>query len=690
MAAHGCGVIFTGWCRREPGPKTKQGRDMFNHWLSRYGWIATGLLLPAVGAALQSLYWSHYPVAPFLFFIPAVFFSAQLGGRRGGMLAVLLSIFLAKYLFFEPVHTLSFASPAQAGLLLFGVAISLIIVQFHHNLQSRTLQLKVEQERTREALRRVEQREEELGELNADLERKVAERTSELLANQADLERIRANLEASEVKFRAVFEQSPLGLALGDAATSSLIVVNNRFLEITGLSHEEYVQQHWAEYTHPDDLPAELDLLERLQKGEISGYEIDKRFLRPDGSSVWIHLSISPVLIDAVRGRWDLAIVEDITSRKQLQERLEISETRHRLLAEYAADTVWTMNLDGKITYISPAVEKARGFTVEEAMRQSLDEILTPASQTEVVEYFQRLHAAVQANQPAEGYRGEQEYLCKDGSTFWGDVIVRPHYAPDGRFIELVGVTRNISERKRAELEMIKLTAELRQTNATRDKLFSIIAHDLRGSIGGLQQGLELVTERAMLDEARKAMLLEELKKSSRLTFSLVENLLNWARSQTNSISIEPKVFNLAEPVREVIETLRPMANQKRITLEWEGEAAVPVLADKSSIEVVLRNLLSNAIKFTPEHGRVSLSAVESDGRVEVTVADSGVGMSREVLARLFQPDSYFSTYGTAREKGSGIGLMLCKDFIERNGGLLQAESEEGRGSRFIFTLPRG
>ena len=165
-----------------------------------------------------------------------------------------------------------------------------------------------------------------------------------------------------------------------------------------------------------------------------------------------------------------LVALVDVSESKRLDERLRLSEERHRLLAENAKDVVWTMALDGSITYVSPSVETVRGFTPEEAMRQTLDQILTPASQAVCLAYFAKLYADVQAGRTPETFRGEYEYLCKDGSTFWTDVMALPVMAADGTFAELLGVTRDLRERKAAELglkaalaENQALVAELRQ-----------------------------------------------------------------------------------------------------------------------------------------------------------------------------------------------------------------------------------
>lgn len=231
---------------------------------------------------------------------------------------------------------------------------------------------------------------------------------------------------------------------------------------------------------------------------------------------------------------------------------------------------------------------------------------------------------------------------------------------------------------------------ELVQLNATKDRLFSIISHDLRGLVGVLNQGLEMLADDAELDTTLKNMLLDELKRSSKSTYLMLENLLTWFSCQTQKVKLEAQNFPLIESVEEAIELLQPIAKQKAIDLHLEICEPLVVFADRDSVTITIRNLLSNSIKFTPKYGRVSISAAVAGNSVEVHVDDNGVGMSHAVLANLFKPQSYFSTPGTRHEKGFGIGLMVCKELIERWGGTIHVQSREGQGSQFIFTMPKG
>lgn len=247
-----------------------------------------------------------------------------------------------------------------------------------------------------------------------------------------------------------------------------------------------------------------------------------------------------------------------------------------------------------------------------------------------------------------------------------------------------------VKVRVSTHLKIRKQSKELQQLNATKDKLFSIISHDLRGPCGNFGQVLDLLAEDLVFDDPVKMRLVEELRNTSKSVMNLLDNLLNWSRSQSQRIVIDPQdvIINLA--VMESIRLLKPIANSKQISLEFNASKIHTVLVDTNSLSLIFRNLLSNAIKFTGIGGRivVTVDDMEDEGMVKISVSDNGIGMSQEALSRLFKPGQHFTTYGTSNEKGSGLGLLLVKDFVEYNQGTLSVSSEEGKGTTFSFTLP--
>jgi signal transduction histidine kinase len=230
---------------------------------------------------------------------------------------------------------------------------------------------------------------------------------------------------------------------------------------------------------------------------------------------------------------------------------------------------------------------------------------------------------------------------------------------------------------------------QLKEMNESKDKLFSIIGHDLRSPLVTLTGFLKLLSEQSdRLSKEDLKKFLHELDRSLKNLFNLLENLLEWSLSQTGTIDFKPEPFNIALSLKESGELLQDQATNKNISIVIESPPSLMVMAHSTSIHTVIRNLISNAIKFTPEGGKITLSAEPVGRYVRVSVKDTGWGIRKEVIQILFKIGIKHSTPGTAKEKGSGLGLMLCKDFVEKNGGTIGVESIDGNGSTFHFTVP--
>lgn len=240
-----------------------------------------------------------------------------------------------------------------------------------------------------------------------------------------------------------------------------------------------------------------------------------------------------------------------------------------------------------------------------------------------------------------------------------------------------------------AKNEVQQQNIRLQELNHTKDKFFSIISHDLRGPLNSLTSFSHLLIEHTdSMSKEEIQLLAKDLNKSVKNLFSLLENLLEWSRSQTGNIDFSAGVFDLSQLVESTKDLLNAQAKSKNIAIKLQVPADCPVRLHKQSVNTVLRNLVSNAIKFTPEGGQIDVTLEKSDHAVSISVIDNGVGMSPEVLDRLFRIDAKHSTKGTANEKGTGLGLILCREFIEKNGGKISVASQPGKGSVFTFSFP--
>jgi PAS domain S-box-containing protein len=247
----------------------------------------------------------------------------------------------------------------------------------------------------------------------------------------------------------------------------------------------------------------------------------------------------------------------------------------------------------------------------------------------------------------------------------------------------------DITERRQAEEELKESEARLRELNATKDKFFSIIAHDLKSPFNSIIGFSNLLTRQIQEKDykgiGRYAVIIQN---SSQNAMSLLLNLLEWSRAQVGKMEFNLQHLDVVSLINEAIRLLEDAAVQKSITIYTELPSALFVYADKAMIATILRNLISNAIKFTDVGGEVVISAKQKPDELLITVSDNGVGISLDTIEKLFRIDQNHTTLGTSKEKGTGLGLILCKEFIEKHGGKIWVDSEVGKGSRFCFTIP--
>ena len=297
------------------------------------------------------------------------------------------------------------------------------------------------------------------------------------------------------------------------------------------------------------------------------------------------------------------------------------------------------------------------------------------------------LDAVTDAVNHAELYR----YIAKPWETT--DLILTVKEAirrfdQDKRLAEQNEVLRNMNAV--LEQQVKERTAALEAANASKDTFFSIIAHDLRSPFHGLIGLTQLFSEswqEYSVEEIREALGI--LEKTTKSVYELLENLLTWSRLQRGLIAYAPQRFPLNSLTSLMMTVFSANASQKRITLDFDFGSDIFVYADQEMVNTILRNCISNALKFTPVGGAIRLAAIEHADDVEITIADNGVGMSEGDLEKLFRIDVKFSRAGTSGEKGSGLGLILCKELAEQNGGNIWVESKAGIGTMFHLTLPK-
>ncbi len=379
--------------------------------------------------------------------------------------------------------------------------------------------------------------------------------------------------------------------------------------------------------------------------------------------------------------------LKEIAKQKDTEETL--LETNRKLEAIISAtpDGIGMISLDGRIQLImSDKLPEMYGYSIEEKdefVGRSAFDFIDPSSHNVLKENIRKLLSGQEDDKLTE-------YIAikKDNSRFFIDVNSTVLHDSNGRPSGILFVERDITARKENEALIRRQYAQLNELNATKDKLFSIIAHDLRSPFHTLLSSSEILASQIdNLSHKEIVSFSSSLNNSLKSLYALLENLLNWSMMQRDLLDFNPENIKLFEVVENLINVSRQSAEKKNISIFNKVEKESSVLADSEMLRSVIQNLLINAIKFTKAGGIITISSNEKGLFTEVIVRDSGIGIGKEELNKLFTFETFNSTVGTAGEKGTGLGLSLCREFVEKNGGKIRVESAVGKGSKFLFTL---
>lgn len=493
-----------------------------------------------------------------------------------------------------------------------------------------------------------------------------------------DRRKVEAELQAKEAHLSTLVRTIPDLIWLKDI-NGVYLTCNKMFEKFFGAPASEIIGKTDYDFVEPE-------LADFFRKNDMNAVAAGK----PTSNEEWITFAsdgkralletIKMPMYD-VKGKTIgiLGVGRDITARKQAEEQLRQSEIKYRTLIETMPDGVYRSTPEGKFIEVNDAMVNILGYDNKEdlmAIDIKTDLYFDPSDREGLVLKFKPEELDV------------YPLKKKDGSAVW----VEDHgwYVKDENenVIFHEGISRNVTDRKMAELQLQKYSEELQELNATKDKFFSIIAHDLKtpfNSILGLSEILK--DEAKNLDIETIIQYSGIIHSTSGNTYQLLENLLDWARVQQSRIIFNQVPILLKKLVLEVIDLNSEAANQKKILIINNIPDKMIISADQEMLKTILRNLISNALKFTSANGKIEITAKSVSEIIEISVKDTGTGISKEDIDKLFKVDSNFTKRGTENEKGTGLGLILCKEFIEKHGGTIWVESEEGKGSTFMFTL---
>ena len=491
---------------------------------------------------------------------------------------------------------------------------------------------------------------------------------------------LKEELHKSEAQFKLAFEHSLVGMALINP-DGTLKRVNNSLCLMLGYAEHEMKELSIHELTHPEDRTRSLKMLNELNVGSIERVKFEKRYIHREGHTVWVIIAATMLYDQQGKSLYYVSQIEDITSRKEIENDLILSEKKYRTIFENVQDVFYQTDHKGNILEISPSIEKYSGYEREKIIGKSVtDFYFYPQDRDRIMESLLKNGFVIDFEVRLKTIDHELRYASVNAR-----LIVE-----NGLIIATEGSMRDVTSRKFQENTLKALNSELTDSNQQKNKLLSIIGHDLRNPIAGTLQLLNFTIEDFnTIDPNELKSYLFAMKQELTNANHLLEDLLDWAKLQFNAVSFNPiHIENLAELIDKSIKTILPMAAKKDIKVKIELLEPASLVADSAMLETVIRNLVSNAVKFTEISGEVSLKVISSEKEIKFAIKDNGVGISKDKMPLLFGVNSVTS-FGTEGEKGTGLGLGLCYDFVVRHKGQIWVESEIGNGSTFYFTIPK-
>jgi len=432
-----------------------------------------------------------------------------------------------------------------------------------------------------------------------------------------------------------------------------------------------------------------IDDLEIIKTARPIIGQIESRCLK-DGRVNWTMTNKVPIRDESGQIMGLVGITRDINELIKTQKELEHERILLRTLIDNIPDYIYLKNIEGQFLIANNATLHQFGIKSESELIGKSDYDLFP---TELAKkYFSEEQLILTSEKGIYNFEGPTVDKSKVKKNRWVSTTKVPFYDSQDKIMGSLGIGRDITERKEMEEKLHKLNEELKELNNTKDKLFSIIAHDLRSPFIGFIGLTEMMAEGVVnFSQEELSNLSKEMQKSAEDLLKLLTNLLDWARMQQDNIILSPIKIELSEIISQNINLMTVRSEQKKVEIICDIVNNQTVYADEAMLNSILCNLLSNALKFTSKGGKVIVKSKETNNdMMEISVIDTGIGMPTELCSKLFKIDEKVGRKGTEGETSTGLGLMLCKEFVEKHGGKIWVESQINMGSTFNFTLPRG
>ncbi|MCW8849849.1 MAG: PAS domain-containing sensor histidine kinase [Melioribacteraceae bacterium] len=508
-----------------------------------------------------------------------------------------------------------------------------------------------------------------------------------------DIESLSRKIRAQEEQIRTLTESAGKYKYLFDISSNAIFILDmkGRITEVNDVAIQKFKYN-----TYDYSLMPFVDTISKEAKSKFTvtfekvlseGYSvIETEQITKNGRKNPVELKCK---VFNYQGSNSIQIISrDISDRKAYQETLENQRDLFQTLMDNIPDRIYFKDTNSKFTFVNEA--QISNFH----LKYSSDAIGKCDH-----DFFDKKHADQALNDERKIIKTKKAIISKierekiqspNREYEWVNTTKVPIINKNGDVTGIVGISRDVTDLKNAETKILKFAKELQYLNASKDKFFSILAHDLKNpffSLLGFAEMLENNYEELSDDE--KKDYINNIIKISKNSYQLLENLLQWARAQTGRIEYRPKEINLKTLLDDSTEFFYPIAQKKNIQIKNNVKNSTYVYADPDMMKTIIRNFITNAIKFTKNGGFVRIDSSDEKSFYKITITDFGIGMDEETIKNLFRIDVQHKSFGTSNEMGTGLGLILCKEFVEKNGGKISVKSKLGEGSKFAFTVPR-